>query len=738
MTTEASIMTSISDLQQISMEDLAVFTAAIEAFIDEIAAYHGVVVSELTQANIEEVLSLLVVPFMISTDEYMDETNDTEVAIRALIPEVSQVLMNAIAIEGDVFTALDGMSFSAYINETLGFDQPVELGSALAFIHLFDTVLTPTNELLITDSIDLLFTNILGDATLQALLAIDPVTLVDVRTQFEAKLDEFIAGVHAFGLLDPSTLTFEQQKAIMVFADDFNIYFNNDMSQEQQLLNATPLTLDVPVNSIYYTDDLYFTFTPTMSGYYEFLVTYGDIIFSNIGIFTEEEWLNQHSLEDTEISLLEFLQAGTTYYIQFGMDAIYEAFTINVMNGANVAQMNVGVPETIADVENTTRMQFDPTSDGFYEFVIASNEEINTLLHVNDSEGKVIEDRYCYDDYSFYVEAKVGNPIFIEFFSGADPFTFTVNSADATEFVIGSPQTIPYDTDMQRYMFTLDHAGYYDLTITGAESSDYFYFYLYFTTNNDVLQADQFSIINGTYVASTYYLQPNVVYRLEISGMSVDSTFDLMLSAHPLQTLTTTNGITESFNTDETRYFEISIVDPGPYSLTYTSSTSLWFMQSIRSQSGEYILMNGYGDISNGNPYSEDLFLNPGIYYVEVLVNSAAGIDITLSEVMIEEVYVYQDIYVDLWSDTEYMVLFMPEVSGTYYIYSYEREMYSDPRVYITFNEDGYFSDDDGNGDLNFGLYEYFNAGVPYFIHFATWDETPGSYRAVIDFPGFD
>lgn len=315
---DGSILSLIGDTQNLENPDMATIVSTLESLIDEAALYHGVIHSALTSENIENVLSLLVVPAMAASGMYTDPSFET--AVRALIPDIAQVIMNVLMLEQDVFAGLNAMDIDTYIDQTLGFAEPVDLGSAIAIIHLFDALLTTENETLIDDTIDLVFTNILGNTTLQSALPIDPLELPNIRTDVESMVDDFITNIHMYAAIDFTTLSPEDEAAIMHFANQFNLFINTSGNDEDMMDNAIVLTEDVIASSFYKTDYLWYAFTPTVSGTYTFAAIFNDVLAAHVEVRTEYEWFDIMDAENTSIEVTSYLQENVTYYVILSLE----------------------------------------------------------------------------------------------------------------------------------------------------------------------------------------------------------------------------------------------------------------------------------------------------------------------------------------------------------------------------------------------------------------------------------
>ena len=145
-----------------------------------------------------------------------------------------------------------------------------------------------------------------------------------------------------------------------------------------------------------------------------------------------------------------------------------------------------------------------------------------------------------------------------------------------------------------------------------------------------------------------------------------------------------------------------------------------------------YGLEIGYSDDGDGLNFRLDCYLTAGeTYYINVrALGSSASyyftIDILAVETTevpiteppvdetIEDVYAYYSYYVSVSGEGEYF-RFVPNTSGWYEIYSYDR--YGDPSVYL-YDANWYqlAYNDDGNDGLNFSLEIYLTAGETYYI----------------------
>ncbi len=726
MTSEASILTLISSFEDMSDPTLEDIITAIEAGIDEVALYHDVFADEFTLENIESVLSILVVPAMIESGYYMDELGISETAIRALIPTAAQLILNVATLEGSLFDEIELLSIGDFINMTNGFAEPVDLGSALLFIHLLDAVLTTENETLIDDTIELFFTTILGNSTVQSLLQIDPNALTDIRTNIESGLSEFKTAVHTFAALDYTTLTPEQEASIMQFAYEMGLYIDTELDQEAMMANATVIHADVINTQIYRTDALYYAFTPTTSGYYEFVATFDEMLESYMQVEDASGmWITYGDSESVTNKATHFLEEGMTYYILLEVDDyVYVDVDMEVGFSEDVVDVTLDVEETIDMSHETYIFSFEPTVDDFYEIVIAGDMTTSANIHIIDTDlvTHAFRDYNLYDnERSIYVEGVVGTTIYIEISThDTDAFTLLVRDYDATVVDVDTSQTVVDNTMKQSFVFTVDTGAYYDLRLTSTENMN---FDLYFGENDAVFQNANFEINNESFIANVTFLRPNVLYRIEVNNMSIGSTFDFIVEPTMNESLDELTPVVQSVSTDEQYVYSLSILEAGLYDITYEADIDVWFWDEMYNEDGRFISSIS-GDIYTDQSYHREAYLTPGTYYVAYSVSDNATVTLSLSELVVPEVYSEQSFYVELMHpDETYIAEFTPGVSGEYHIYSFSFENEYDPYITIWLGDVEHNYDDDSGDALNFDVIDHFDAGMTYTIYINMYDE---------------
>ncbi len=756
---EASIFGVIMAMQNMEQPTLSDIVTALESLIDEAALYHDVLASQFTLANIESILSMMVIPAMAESGLYAD---DTMVAtIQSFIPDVAQIILNVASIEGDMFDALQTLVIGDYINETNGFTEPVDVGSALAFIHLFDSVLTPANETLIDDTLDIIFIDILGDATLQTNIGVaswqsifrdmledetitltDPINLAeiqthlsDIRLRIETVLDEFMSSVHAFALIDVTTLTPEQEVSVMQFAAQYELFINTSPEHEDQLANAIPLTEGVVDTSLYLTDEMYYTFTPTVSGYYEFTATFSEEHSAYVEAYggMNNMWFISNWNDGTSISLSGFMNPNETVYVVLDIENAAYVDVDAVMTELDVPELTLDVPVDMSFNDYISNYYvYTPTTDGYYEVTINGAGEIHGQLRIIDNDGNYIVDRYVDDNMEthFYLDAAIGVPFFFEIVvhEWSSPLTIEISEFMATSLEMDVAATVPSSTSAQYYAFTVPTGGPYTIELTSTQDIT---FDLRHFGNRGDLQNGSFEIIANDTLYLTNFLAPNQVYILEVTNMTDTVTFDITLTGYAAQTVTLINDASIPVTADHEYFFELVIDEHSLYQIDFTTTAETWILGDVLKTDGEYIYgFSNAVDLAEG--FHPEYYFVPGTYFVRFSVNADVTIDVGLQILETPVAHLDEELFIEIQGYTDVIMLFTPNVSGEYMIYSYSSEP-SDPYIEV-FDMNGYaFMYDDNSGEgLNFEVYTYLESGQTYAIHFSNYDDMV-SYNARIE-----
>ncbi len=733
----ASILIAINNLQNSETEDLATMVGFIETIIDEVGPYHTIITNQLTTENIESLLSIAVVPMMVELELYMDETGLTETAIRALIPDLKTVIINIFILEADLYTALEGMDIDTYINQTLGYSEPVDLGSALAIIHLLDEVLTTENETLIDDTIAIVFDDILGASFVSPLLPVDPLELESTRTGIENMIDQLIATIHTFASLDIETLSIEDETAIMQFAYEMNLFMNTSLSRDDQMENATTLTLDVLEEGLYRTDTYFYEFTPTESGYYTFTSTVPELENWYMFLYQGNEMIKDVDVMNGDtLSFTAFLMESQVYYVEIDINEVVYVELDMLVSTTAVTEMTLDTPEDITDIPlDNLYFTYEPTTDGYYEFVVeaATLDEANFTITILDDHGNVIHsnDYTVYEgSVAWYVDAEIGVPLYVELsaFGSTDSFTLTVSEFDGTQLFVDTVQEVAYSGDSQFFGFILPEGsnGFYDITTTSNAELN---LYMHIFNNDETVQDSDIYIpaAGSSYVRN--YFMSDVLYFIEVSSMSTEASFDMELIPTVIDEVSEDTQSMFTVNDMEEVFYHFNATTADYYQFTFTTDMYTSIEHRLINDEGAecYIHADSLSDVEG---LTKRIFLQEGYYTGIFHVDNSTDIGLNIHPQGTPEIALDQELYVDIANDENVEMLFTPEVSGIYKIHSYDNDE-SDPLVIINWSDELYAQDDDGGGDLNFELVEYFEAGTTYVVRFGSWSGD-ALYTAVV------
>jgi hypothetical protein len=182
--------------------------ALIEELLDMFAGYNTIFVAGMTQADIQLVLRMLKVPVLFGLmTENPDE--DYSATFDALVPFVATVVSNLLTIEQQILNVAKTMELSEIIFDP-NYDNE-EMGAAAALIQGFDLVLTPSIELLITQTITVVIDNILKNADIMELHGMSVIDLNDLKSMIIDTLDDIFDEVHVVADYDFTNLTTIQE-----------------------------------------------------------------------------------------------------------------------------------------------------------------------------------------------------------------------------------------------------------------------------------------------------------------------------------------------------------------------------------------------------------------------------------------------------------------------------------------------------------------------------------------------
>ena len=323
--------------------------------------------------------------------------------------------------------------------------------------------------------------------------------------------------------------------------------------------------------------------------------------------------------------------------------------------------------------------------------------------------------------------------------------------------------------DGEYFRFVPDISGYYDIYSYSRSFGDPIV-YLYDAAGNQLGYSDDsygyldFSLVYYMTAGETYYLNVrasghgDAAYSFIIKG-TVDAPTSVSTEAPTTQTTEAPTSVTsepiaeetyEDVYDGESYYVEVDSEDVVSYRFVPEVSGYYYIYSSNRYYGDPYVyLCDGEGNFitsdNNGNGGSNFYlysYMTAGeTYYICVCdyygSSTAFYLYISGDESTFEETY--DTVYANqsYWASVNQngqSYRFVPEVSGYYEIYSYNR--YSgDPIVYLySANGVQITYDDDSNGDSNFSLTCYMTAGETYYIKVGSYYAQGAEYYFYIGY----
>lgn len=193
--------------------DQTTYLTELAVILGELNMIDGVVFDEITGPEVESLLNAVRLPLklVLEAEGYVI---DYDTMYTELMPEFKTVILNMITLQTVFMVEADQAALvTIVLNENLTY----EMGEYVAIITIASGALTNTNEMLILETLDIIYDDILGHASV---LVINNVTAQDVIDEkaltvldVQAVIDEF----QALGLLDFNALSPEDEIRINDF-----------------------------------------------------------------------------------------------------------------------------------------------------------------------------------------------------------------------------------------------------------------------------------------------------------------------------------------------------------------------------------------------------------------------------------------------------------------------------------------------------------------------------------------
>ncbi|MBU1093895.1 MAG: hypothetical protein KKH01_05485 [Firmicutes bacterium] len=201
LTTEGQLLLDIYDIA-LNGGDLSdpLFVVDVQSIIAQAFIYNGAITDELDLTSIQALLRLVRIPLkiQISSEGTMDAA-DVDLMFNALLVPVSTVILNAITLETQLFSAVNGLDIASHI---VGWNITGEDEMMALVVLALDGALTPTNEALVFSTITIIQNDILKNADV---LVLSNNTALDVDTmigEVVTDLTDLFAEIHTVALLD--------------------------------------------------------------------------------------------------------------------------------------------------------------------------------------------------------------------------------------------------------------------------------------------------------------------------------------------------------------------------------------------------------------------------------------------------------------------------------------------------------------------------------------------------------
>jgi hypothetical protein len=461
--TQASLIMNILSMNDSADMTQVELTALINDIISDAISLNSAITSELNQAAFQALLDFIKIPMMLGLPMTFDiDAADYETIYDDISPFIAELLANAVILEKTMIDNFDSLDISSLFE---GGSTPMTMILPPLF-EVLNATLTPANEALIMDSIDIIFDDILKQADI---LELEDMTITEVnemKSMVITEVQSYIDEIQTISTWDFSDLTIEQEERIeelmmlideLLNSNDNNPYFENSIpifDGEAQMLYMNEF------------EEQYYEFVPEESVGYRIFGFYSQNSYTpEIVIYDQNGDLNSINIFDYNESkayslMFEFyFIEGETYYIGV-LGAPYVPFTLEIrsFNSEPKTLEGEAVPiilnesyDVVLDIFFSANVySFTPTEDGQYDiYSYGGSNNDPYLIIIEDSVGILDE----FDDEggnnNFYADnlfLEGGHKYYLIVNDDSDyltQFSFTIAPYDIGE---PDPTASPFDT----------------------------------------------------------------------------------------------------------------------------------------------------------------------------------------------------------------------------------------------------------------------------------------------------
>ena len=369
--------------------------------------YNTAIFSELDQEGILALLNLIKIPLIVSVtanDFGMSQSLAIDLTyFDEILPDVAQIILNLITLETALLDTISTVDITAIIdNENI---DDMEMASVLVLVSILDATLTSQHEMLIFDTIDIIFNSILKDSSMMELHRLTVSDIDSMAVTVFNEIDYFIEEIHDIANFDFNSLTTDEMDRITAISDLINMFIGGGS------INPYPNLMPIQAgDNLYleldYNESVQLIFEPTQSGYYTLestsLNSGGDPFvslldsFGNLLVFNDD-------VNGYDFKLTAYFHAGQTYFFEVGVFN-YTSFYVS-LEEADDSGIPDSIPQIYADdIVTIDYGQYDvyfmfiPEESGYYwvysdvqsyspDTMITILDHNYDILHYDDDSG---------------------------------------------------------------------------------------------------------------------------------------------------------------------------------------------------------------------------------------------------------------------------------------------------------------------------------------------------------------
>lgn len=197
-------------------EDLKDYSDDIKAIGAQIFTYHNLVIPRLTNSEINALSDLitnnaLYFFFNISAGSINDpsQLEHYNEFVIDITPVVRTVIKNAIKLEIELVNTLEANdAFNEFARLTENYDE--EDSALIPLTKALDDILTSDNQKLVKDTLELVFTNVLGHKFVLEVLGLPETELAEAKAEITDFVDQFFVDIKRISAYDYNNLTQQQ------------------------------------------------------------------------------------------------------------------------------------------------------------------------------------------------------------------------------------------------------------------------------------------------------------------------------------------------------------------------------------------------------------------------------------------------------------------------------------------------------------------------------------------------